>query len=55
MCGGCWFSLPKAIRDKVWRTWAGGRGKGTPEHDDAMLEAVAALPPLGGRKPAEYH
>lgn len=55
MCGGCWFSLPKAIRDEVWRTWRGGRGKLSDEHVEAMAKAVEALPPKGEAKPAVYH
>lgn len=55
MCGGCWFSLPKAIRDTVWRTWQGGRGKGTEAHDQAMLMAIEHLPEKGTPKPAVWH
>lgn len=55
MCGGCWFSLPKPLRDKVWQTWRGGRGAGTAEHMQAMAEAIEHLPPRGERKPAVWH
>lgn len=55
MCGACWFSLPKALRDAVWKSWRGGRGAGSAEHAEAMAKAVAHLPELGQRKPAVWH
>lgn len=55
MCGACWFSLPKTIRDLVWRTWNGGKGARSEAHIEAMAKAVEHLPPLGGDKPAVYH
>lgn len=43
MCRNHWYMVPRALRDRVWDTWANGRGAGTPAHFEAITKAVAAV------------
>lgn len=43
MCVSHWYKVPQELRTLVWRTWNRGRGRGTPEHRDAMRAAIAAV------------
>jgi hypothetical protein len=43
MCRPHWFMVPKPLRDAVWNAWAGGLGRGSPAHRDAILAAVEAV------------
>jgi hypothetical protein len=49
MCRHHWYQVPKTLRDLVWSTWRSGAGTGTPEHTDAILNAIAAA---AGHTPA---
>jgi hypothetical protein len=42
MCRYDWYRVPKRIRDRVWRTWRSGREAGSPQHQQAVLRAIAA-------------
>lgn len=43
-CRQHWFSIPKRLRDAVWRAY-NGPGPGSPEHAKAVLAAVESLKP----------
>ena len=38
-----WYQVPADIRRLIWRTWKDGRGAGTPEHADAVVEACSHM------------
>lgn len=45
-CKSCWFSLPKALRDKVWRHYQPKQEEPsgpapTPEYYNVLKEAIA--------------
>jgi hypothetical protein len=42
MCRRDWYQVPKRLRDQVWRTWRSGQEASTPEHQQAVLRAIAA-------------
>ena len=42
-CRKHWYSIPKPLRDEVWRAYDGGYGMGSPEHSIAIAEACAFL------------
>jgi hypothetical protein len=42
-CRAHWFMIPAPLRTAVWDTYAGGAGKGSPEHTEAITAAVDAL------------
>lgn len=39
-CRKHWFSLPRPLRDDVWRAYNNGAGMGSPEHNEAVRAAV---------------
>jgi hypothetical protein len=43
MCRRHWYAVPRWLRDRVWRTWHSGAGALSPEHRDAVLQALAAV------------
>lgn len=43
MCRADWLLLPWMIRGWVWATWRSGTGTDTPEHQFAVLVAVAVV------------
>jgi hypothetical protein len=43
MCPADWRSVPADLQSAVWRTWRGGRGKGTRAHLAAMEAAIDAV------------
>jgi hypothetical protein len=42
MCRRDWNLLPRQLRDQVWATWRSGRGTASRQHQQAVLEAIAA-------------
>jgi hypothetical protein len=42
MCRFHWYAVPKEIRDRVWATWRSGQGALSPEHGQAVRDAIAA-------------
>ncbi len=42
MCRRDWNLLPKQLRDQVWATWRSGYRAASPEHQQAVLQAIAA-------------
>lgn len=42
MCRRHWYQVPKQLRDRVWATWRSGERAASPEHQDAVLVAIAA-------------
>jgi len=40
LCRRCWFSVPKAIRDTVWREFR--KAPGSDAHRQAVVAAIAA-------------
>lgn len=42
MCRGDWYLVPKQIRDRVWATWRSGQEASSREHQEAVLQAIAA-------------
>jgi hypothetical protein len=42
MCRRDWNILPRQLRDHVWATWDSGHGAARPEHQQAVLQAIAA-------------
>jgi hypothetical protein len=41
MCGGCWFKVPKPLRDRIWRLFKTARGSA--EHLQAIRQAIGAV------------
>jgi hypothetical protein len=41
MCRGDWYRVPKPVRDRAWRTWRSGQEAKSPQHQDAVLRAIA--------------
>jgi hypothetical protein len=41
MCGRDWHLVPRRQRGHVWATWRSGHGAASPEHHDAVLQAIA--------------
>jgi hypothetical protein len=52
MCRRDWNLLPRQLRDQVWATWRSGQGTADLEHQQAVLQAIAACRAarLQGRK-----
>jgi hypothetical protein len=42
MCRRDWYLVPKPVRDRVWRTWRSGQEANTPQHQQAVLKAIAS-------------
>ena len=42
MCRRDWYLVPKKWRDRVWATWRSGQAAASPEHQQAVLKAIAA-------------
>jgi hypothetical protein len=42
MCRRHWNLAPKQLRDQVWSTWHSGCGATACEHQQTVLEAIAA-------------
>ena len=42
MCRRDWNLLPRQLQDQVWATWRSGGGAASREHQQAVLQAVAA-------------
>jgi hypothetical protein len=42
MCRRDWYRVPKRLRDQVWRTWRSGQQSSSHEHQQAVLQAIAA-------------
>lgn len=42
-CRSHWYSLPKALRNRVWAAWRNGEGAGSDEHNAAIEDAIAFL------------
>jgi hypothetical protein len=42
MCRRDWYQVPKRLRDRVWRTWRSGQEATSRQHQEAVIEAVAA-------------
>lgn len=42
MCRRDWYQVPKRLRDQVWRTWRSGQNASSREHQQAVLQAIAA-------------
>jgi hypothetical protein len=42
MCRRDWNLLPRQLQDQVWATWQSGDGAASPEHQQAVLQAIAA-------------
>jgi hypothetical protein len=42
MCRRDWYLVPKQLRDRVWATWHSGQGAASGEHQQAVLNAIAA-------------
>ena len=42
MCRRDWYLVPKQRRDRVWATWHSGQGAASREHQEAVLQAIAA-------------
>ena len=42
-CKRCWFSLPDELRSKIWKLYRNKETRGTPEHRDAVFEAIRIL------------
>jgi hypothetical protein len=42
MCRRDWYQVPKRLRDQVWRTWRSGQEANSCEHQQAVLQAIAA-------------
>ena len=42
MCCRDWYQVPKRLRDQVWRTWRSGQEANSREHQQAVLQAIAA-------------
>ncbi len=53
MCRHHWYAVPKEIRDRVWATWRSGQGALSPEHGQAVREAIAACQKAGSVLQAE--
>ena len=43
MCRRDWYQVPKRLRDQVWRTWRSGQDASSREHQQAVLQAIAAV------------
>lgn len=43
LCRRHWAKVPRDLQRKVYRAWRRGRGAGTPEHLEAMRQAIAAV------------
>lgn len=43
MCARHWYTVPRALRTRVWRAWDGGAGAGSPEHNESTWLAVLAV------------
>jgi hypothetical protein len=41
-CSRHWYSIPKELRDELWRAYWGG-GRGTPRHVAAVNACIAYL------------
>jgi len=44
-CRRHWYQVSPATRRRVWGTWAVGSGAGTPEHSEAIEQAVSEMRP----------
>ncbi len=42
MCRRDWNLLPRQLQDRVWATWRSGHGAATRDHQQAVLQAIAA-------------
>jgi len=42
-CRPHWYSIPKPLRNAVWRAWNHGKGAGSNEHWAAISAAIEAL------------
>ena len=42
MCRRDWYQVPIRLRDQVWRTWRSGQEANSREHQQAVLQAIAA-------------
>jgi hypothetical protein len=42
MCRRDWNLLPRQLRDQVWVTWRSGHGAASREHQQAVLQVIAA-------------
>jgi hypothetical protein len=42
MCRRDWYQVPKRLRDQVWRTWRSGQEANSRDHQQAVLQAIAA-------------
>jgi hypothetical protein len=43
MCRCHWYTVPKELRDLVWATWRSGQGAYSPEHQDAVRQALSTV------------
>jgi hypothetical protein len=43
MCRHDWNQVPKRLRDEVWRTWRSGQEANGRAHEQAVLQAIAAV------------
>jgi hypothetical protein len=43
VCRGHWHAIPKALRDRVWRTWRSGAGCTAPAHLAAVRAAIDSV------------
>lgn len=42
MCRHDWYHVPKWLRDQVWRSWRSGQEANSREHQQAVIQAIAA-------------
>ena len=44
-CKKHWFTVPRELRDRIWRLYRNKRTKGSLEHRRAVFEAIRFLSP----------
>jgi hypothetical protein len=42
MCRRDWSLVPRQLQDQLWATWRSGHGAASREHQQAVLQAIAA-------------
>lgn len=43
VCRDHWRLVPQRLRQRLYATWRGGAGAGSPEHRDAMAAVIESL------------
>lgn len=43
LCRSEWLALPYRLRAALWRSWDDGRAALSPEHQEAVADAVASI------------